>query len=118
MMSVEPEDRFDHIDDIFDRMANDARRRQVAGEALEVTTEAGLQQARAIVNDAIKRDFVTAAELARRTGIKPAAISAFRNDKWKGKAGTLSTTASLLARSLERTVNDTSHTTMAASAEE
>ena len=53
-MTGEQEERFDHIDDIFERLGGDARRHHVPAELLEVKTERDLGRARQIVNEAIE----------------------------------------------------------------
>ena len=94
------DERFDHIGDIYERLTADGRVQPVGDELMNVTTKDGLGQARELVNFVIREGVTTAADLSRRANIKQAAISAFRNDKWKGKAGTLLTTASQLARAV------------------
>lgn len=44
---------------------------------------------------------VTAAELARRTGLKATAISTFINAKWKGSPGTEVQVANKLCRAID-----------------
>ncbi len=97
-----PSEDFNHVGDIFDRLEADARKQPVGDEAMNVTSKEGLVKARAEVNAAIHDGTVTAAELARRTGIKAAAISQFRADKWLGKKATEATTASKLANAVNQ----------------
>ena len=78
----------------------DARYQPVPDRLLEVRTEGDLRDARDFINRLIHDGTVTAAELTRKTDIKQSAISALRNDKWKGKRGTELTTASTLCRAL------------------
>ena len=96
------EERFNHIEDLFDRMDHDGRSRHVESHLLDVQTPEGLTQARELVNEAIACGFVTAAELARRTNLRPSAISAFRNRKWKGATGTQVAMASALAKAIDQ----------------
>ena len=88
---------FDTVGDIYEKLGQDARINPVGEDAMKVKTKDGLNKARDLVNRAIDQGLVTAASLGRRTGIKCSAISAFRNDKWKGSVGTLATTASELS---------------------
>jgi hypothetical protein len=95
-----PDEVFNGIGDIYDRLDRDARIQPVGDEVMNVTDEQGLKKARELVSYAIHEGLTTAADLNRRTGIKQSAISAFRNDKWKGSPGTLLTMASNLARAV------------------
>ena len=100
-MTGEQERRFDHIDDIYERLGGDARRHHVPAELLEIKSQADLERARQIVNEAIDGGLVAAAQLSKRTNIKPTAISSFRRNKWKGAKGTECTTASTLVRAID-----------------
>ncbi len=94
-------DEFHKLEDIYDRLEQDAREQPVKDDIMAVKNETDTAEARELVNRVIFDGLTTAADLARRTGIKPAAISAFRNDKWgKGSPGTLLTTASELAKAV------------------
>ncbi len=95
-------DAINRVEDIYERLERSARIQPVGDEAMNVTSKDGLVQARDLVNWAIQQGDVTASGLARRTNIKPSVISAFRNDKWKGSAGTLLTVASNLARGVNQ----------------
>jgi hypothetical protein len=88
------------LDDVFERLAQDARVNPVRDDLMEVRNDVALVEARELVRRVLHDQLVTQAQLARRTGIKPSAISSFLNDKWAGKVGTLYTTASLLARAV------------------
>ncbi len=50
MMDDQNQDRFDKIDDIFEKLEQHGRSRVVAVSALEVTTREGLSDARDLVN--------------------------------------------------------------------
>jgi len=91
---------FDSVCDIYEKLEHDARINPVGDDVMKVQSKEGLTKARDLVNRAIAQNIVTAARLARRTGIKGSAISAFRNDKWKGSAGTLATVASELSKAV------------------
>jgi len=101
-----PDESFEHIADIFDRLVEDSRRNFVSESAMESMTKEGLAESRRIVNEAIESGLTTAAALARRTGLKETAISEFRNNTWKGKKGTLATTASILARAVNQLLHE------------
>jgi len=97
------EERFDTIDDIYERFHQNARRCEVDPSLLDVHTPDDLARARALVTNVLAQKTVTQHQLAKRTGIKPSAISAFVNDKWgKGSQGTLYTTASELAKAVDQ----------------
>lgn len=84
--------------EVFDRLHADGRINPVPEHVMDVKTTEGLKEARTLVNHAIREKWVTAAELARRTGIKEGAISEFRNQRWgKRKAGLEATVGSKLA---------------------
>jgi len=95
-------ERFDEIGDIYERLSGDARRHSVDQKLLDIKTPEDLQRAREFLNNILAQDIITAHQLAKRTGVKPSAISAFRNDKWKGAAGTLYTTASELMGAIDQ----------------
>ena len=96
------DERFDDIDQVYQRMEGSARMRFVPQNLLDIKSPQDLQEARAFIDRIIDQDLVTGNGLARRTGIKPSAISAFRNNKWKGSEGTLYTTASELVRAVDQ----------------
>lgn len=100
------EERFDSIDDVYERLSRDARTNPIPEDVMNVKTREGLAEARTLVDYAIQQGWTTAAALSRRTGHKGSAISAFRNDKWKGKAGTLATVASDLAKAVNQIVRE------------
>lgn len=90
---------FNRIEDIFDRLQGDARKNHLPEDVMEVTTKDGLIAARQVVREAIASGLITQAGLCKRTGIKSTAINEFVNDKCsKWAAGTLATTAGMLAR--------------------
>lgn len=97
---------FDRIDDIFERLEMDRRTDPVGTWSMnrDVRDDEDLREARDYINHAISQKLVTAAELARRTSIKESAISAFRNNKWKGSAGTHFSTATMLAKAVTQLV--------------
>lgn len=94
--------RFDDIGDIYERLGGDARRHVVDQRLRDIKTQEDLQEAREFVNNIIAQGIITAHQLAKRTGFLPSAISAFRNDKWKGKQGTLFTMASRLTTTIDQ----------------
>lgn len=94
------EESFNNVGDIYEKLGQDARLNPIGSDMTKVKTRDGLYKARALVNRAIEQGIVTAAGLSRRTGIKGSAISAFRNEKWRGSAGTLATTASELSKAV------------------
>lgn len=94
------EERFEQYADIFERLGMDARFQPIPDRLMNVRNEEDLRDARDLINRLISDGTVTAAELARKTTVKASAISALRNDKWKGKRGTELSTASTLCRSL------------------
>lgn len=97
---------FDRIGDIFERLEMDRRTDPVGTWAMnrDVHNDSDLREARDYINHAKSQKLVTAAELARRTGIKESAISAFCTDKWKGSKGTLYSTATMLAKAVTQLV--------------
>lgn len=99
-----PDERFETYDDLFDRLAADARIQPVEDSLMEVTSTEALNAAREFVNRAITDGIVSAHDLARRTGLKETAISVFRNNKWKGKAGTQSTLAGTLCKAINQII--------------
>lgn len=94
------EEHFETIHDVYERLAQDGRVQPVRDDLMEINSDAGVKEARALVNRAIHDGHTTATDLARRTSVKESAISAFRNDKWKGKLGTLYTLASDLVKAV------------------
>lgn len=96
------EERFDRIDDVYERLAGDARMREVDISLLEVNSPEALQKARELVKNLVGQGLISQNQLAKRTGFKPSAISAFVNDKWKGNAGTLYTLAQDLATACDQ----------------
>ena len=96
------EERFDEIGDIYERMSGDARRHTVDQKLLDIKAPEDLQRAREFLNNIITQGITTAHQLAKRTGVKQSAISAFRNAKWVGKQGTLYSTASALMGAIDQ----------------
>src|SRR4030042_5052874 len=94
------ENTYNSIYDVYDRMGLDAGGQPVKDDLMDVRTEKDLALAREFVNRAIEQGNVSAAQLARRTGARAGAISAFRNDKWRGSIGTLHTLASDLCKAI------------------
>jgi DNA transposition AAA+ family ATPase len=94
------DETFDNVRDVFDRLWQDARVQPLEDDLMDVKTTEGLSASRDFVNRTITDGMVSAADLARRTNIKASAISAFRNDKWKGSAGTQCTVASTLCKAI------------------
>jgi len=94
------DERFEQYGDIFERLGMDARFQPVPDRLMNVRSEEDLRDARDLINRLIHDGTVTAAELSRKTTIKASAISALRNDKWKGKRGTELSTASALCKAL------------------
>jgi DNA transposition AAA+ family ATPase len=92
------------VDDIVARLEADARTHAIRSDIMDVRSMEALKNARELVNNAIHDGLVSAATLSRRTGIKQSAISEFRNDAWKGKVGTLFSTASILAKAVDRII--------------
>ncbi len=105
-MTEETQERFDHIDDVYDRLAQSARRREVQKNLLDPKSDQDLGQAREFVNNTILDGVVTQAELCRRTGIKPTAVSTFRNNCWKGKLGTQFTVAKELCTAIDQLLTE------------
>lgn len=99
---MNPQERFDEIGDIYERLGGEARRHVVDQRLRDIKTQEDLQQAREFVNNIIAQGIITAHQLAKRTNYLPSAISAFRNDKWKGKQGTLFTMASRLTTTIDQ----------------
>lgn len=99
-----PDERYDTIDDVFDRLGHDARVQPIEDELMDVKTTEGLAAARDLINRSIHDGLVTASDLARCTGAKSTAISALRNDKWKGSPGTQCTLASQLCKAINQIV--------------
>lgn len=94
------DERFDQIEDVFDRLAQDARVQPIREDAMDIRNAEQLKAARDAVRGAMSDGLFSAAQLARRTGIKPTAISVFLNDKWVGSAGTQYTVAATLLRAV------------------
>lgn len=95
-------DEFRTIDDVFERLSQDARNGPVKDDLMDIKNDSQLAGARELVKQAIHDGLVTQAALARRTNIKPTAISVFLTDKWKGSPGTLYSTASALAKAVNQ----------------
>ena len=98
---------YDDLFDVFERLHGDARINPIPEYVMDVQTREGLEEARKLVKYVIDKKLVTAAALARRTRIKPGAISDFLNDKWgKRKAGLQATVASTLARAVNQILRE------------
>lgn len=95
-------EEFHHIGDIFQQLDWSARTQPLSEDVMEITTREGLEKARELINRCLHDGTITAAELSRRTDIKQSAISAVKTGKWKGKQGTLLTTASLLVKAINQ----------------
>ena len=95
-----PDERFDDIADVYEGLHRDSRKSPIPEDVMDVTTRDGLDEARQLVNYAIHQKWTSVGDLARRTGFRNSAISEFRNNKWKGKAGTEATVAGDLAKTI------------------
>jgi DNA transposition AAA+ family ATPase len=100
------DERFDKIEDVFVGLWRISRKSHLPEEVMEITTKEGLDKARRLVNDAIANNLISAAAMARRTGLKESAISAFRNEKWKGAATAEVFTAEQCSRFLNQLMRE------------
>lgn len=94
--------RIEKVSDLYQGLHGSARSNPVKDDLMDVTTKEGLAGARALVQKAIDDGLINQAQLARRTGYKPSAISEFMTDSWKGSPGTLATLAGKLAQIINR----------------
>lgn len=93
---------FDRVNDIFDRLSEDARMRHVPYALRNITKAEQLEEARAFLSEVLESGAISANALGKRTNVKPTAISAFRNNCWKGAKGAEVTTAGMLMRGLDQ----------------
>lgn len=101
------DERHETIHDLYDRLHGDARTNPIPEHVMDVRTKEGLNEARQLIQHAINQGWTTQADLARRTGYKPSAISEFKNNKWgKRKAGIEATVASDLAKAINQILRE------------
>lgn len=95
-----PDEKFDTVYDVFDRLGQDARLQPVEDELMRVESKEALELARDFVMRSIQEGVVSQSELCRKIDVKATALSTFVNNKWKGSAGTECTLASKLCKAI------------------